>query len=60
MHLVAVFFCLDCLGSPLLHLCHGNLRAVALVFIPKGGNTCILKKQGRKKRNCVVVMLNEF
>lgn len=41
-----------------------SLRAVALVFIPKGGNTCICKrkkkKEGRKKHNCVVVMLNEF
>lgn len=34
---------------------------MALVFIPKGGNICILKKRrGGGKHNCVVVMLNEF
>lgn len=36
---------------------------MALVFIPEGGSTCMCnrkKKKGRKKHNCVVVMLNEF
>lgn len=35
-----------------------------LVFIPRGGNTCMLRKggggEGKKKHNYAVVMLNEF